>query len=205
MRAARHSVENVFSSCRKLLVLKATMGKGWSQRDDASSLLRDIGSDADPDGVSDGPCGAILGIDAGADVGEDGLEALIGCARCRLAFEHDPAVVADQLEGGVELVDLPSGIAIDLNELVDQAFLDDDVELVGRWRSAAAAGVLEDELVAHPLPDTARNRRHVDAGHDSAEPRTASGRAVKRLDAAPGQAKRRGHSQSRKQWPKPPH
>src|SRR6476646_5229703 len=179
MRAARHSVENVFSSCRKLLVLKATMGKGWSQRDDASSLLRDIGSDADPDGVSDGPCGAILGIDAGADVGEDGLEALIGCARCRLAFEHDPAVVADQPEGGVELV--------------------------GRWRSAAAAGVLEDELVAHPLPDTARNRWHVHAGHDGAEPRTASGRAVKRLDAAPGQAKRRGHSQSRKQWPKPPH
>src|SRR6478752_7283046 len=155
MRAARHSVENVFSSCRKLLVLKATIGKGWSQRDDASSLLRDIGSDADPDGVSDGPCGAILGIDAASDVGEDRLEALIGCARCRLAFEHDPAVVADQPEGGVELVDLPFGIAIDLNELVDQAFLDDDVELVGRWRSAAAAGVLEDELVAHPLPDPA--------------------------------------------------
>src|SRR6476619_5746564 len=130
MRAARHSVENVFSSCRKLLVLKATMGKGL-RRDDASSLLRDIGSDADPDGVSDGPCGAILGIDAASDVGEDRLEALIGGARCRLAFEHDPAVVADQLEGGVELVDLPFGIAIDLNELVDQAFLDDDVELVG--------------------------------------------------------------------------
>ena len=40
------------------------------------------------------PCGAILGIDARPHVGEDFLEAIIGCARCRLAFEHDLAVVA---------------------------------------------------------------------------------------------------------------
>ena len=77
--------------------------------------------------LGDGAGRAVLCILAGAHVGEDRLEALIGRARRCLAFEHHPSVVADQLEGGVELVDLLLGIAGDLDQFVGDVFFDDDV------------------------------------------------------------------------------
>src|SRR6516162_2624614 len=133
------------------------MVNGPSQRDDLSSLLRDISSDAGPDSIGDSARGAVLRIDLGTHVGEDRLEALERCARCCLTFEHHPAVAADEPEGGIELIDLALGIARDLHELVDQAFPDHDVELIGCRGSRAAAGILEDQLIAQPLADTAWN------------------------------------------------
>ena len=66
-----------------------------------------------------------------------------------------PLAAVDQLERGVELIDLAGRVAGDLDQLIRHAFLDDDVELVARRSRVAAAGRGEDQLVAELLSDAA--------------------------------------------------
>ncbi len=86
------------------------------------------------------------------------------------------------------------------------AFLDDDVEPIALRRGVIAAGILEDELVAYPLPDPARDRIDVDGRHHLGElGASRRGPAVERLEAAAGERRRAGAKRERNGKPTPPH
>src|SRR5262245_48895716 len=144
-----------------------------------------IGRDPRLDVVGDGARGAVLSIVAGAHVGEDLLEAVIGRPRDGRALNQDFSHGIHQLERGVDLVDFAGGIAGDLHELTGQTLLDGDVEPIARGSRIAAAGGGEDQLVADLLTDPAGNGIDLDAGHHVGE-LLASHRAaaVKGLEAA---------------------
>lgn len=128
-----------------------------------SNGLGEVGKQTRAKFLAHRPCGAVLRILTGADVGEYTVYTLKARTAIALAFQHDGFVrQADEPERCVEPVGLPAGVAVDLDERGRDAFADGDFQPVFRRQRCTPAVGLENELVAQLLADSARDRRDVD-------------------------------------------